>query len=234
MNGASISPVTALVPMKAHSERVPGKNTRELCGEPLFHWILRALTRARHITDIVVNTDSTEIAKAVQNRFDVQIHPRPEHLLGDAIVANQLIEHDLGQLTSCDYFLQTHSTNPLLRSESIDRALEAFFAQDVHDALFSVTPLQTRLYWADGSPANHDPDELIQTQALPPIYEENSCLYIFSRAGFQKNSNRLGSNPMMFPLDRYEAIDIDEEFDFTFAEWLMSLRLRSGRPTKSS
>jgi N-acylneuraminate cytidylyltransferase len=223
----NVPPIVALVPMKEHSERVPKKNIRPFCGKPLFHWILTALSRSKYIQRIAINTDSLEIAEDAMEHFEVTIIKRPEHLLGDMFVANDLIAFDLTQLPEVDFFIQTHSTNPLLRTETIDHAIEAFFSQTTHDALFTVTQLHTRMYWSDGTPANHDPYGLIRTQDLEPIYEENSCLYIFSRQAFQKRENRLGGSPMMFSIDRLEAVDIDDETDFLLAEALMRGRMSS-------
>jgi N-acylneuraminate cytidylyltransferase len=217
--------ITALVPMKGHSERVPGKNLRAMCDKPLFYWILNALSKSKFIDRIVVNTDNPEITRETTSLFDVTIIDRPVYLQGDYFVANDLIAYDLSQFPDAEVFLQTHSTNPLLKTETIDRAIEAFFRQNKYDSLFSVTELHTRLYWAEGTPVNHDPSELIRTQDLEPIYEENSCLYIFSRESFNTKKNRIGKSPMMFPIDRFEAVDIDEEYDFLLAESLLSARL---------
>lgn len=209
--------------MKGHSERVPGKNIRPLYGRPLFHWVMNSLSRSQYICEVIINTDSPEIAEDAERSFGATIHMRPEWLRGDKVGASPLIDYDI-QNSSGDFFLQTHSTNPLLSAETIDKAIEEFFSQSVHDALFSVTPVKTRMYWPDGRGINHDPHRLIRTQDLEPIYEENSCLYIFSRRSFEEAGNRLGSNPMMFEMDRYEAVDIDYEYDFTFAEALVSRR----------
>jgi len=218
-----IPEIKALVPMKGHSERVPNKNIRILCGKPTFHWILESLSVSKYIDEIIINTDSPEIAKSAKDHFSVTILERPDFLLGDMVSIQPLIEYDLSQ-TKGEYYLQTHSTNPLVRSQTIDKAIEAFFAQTKHDALFSVTPIKNRFYWGDGSAINHDPKHLIRTQELDPIYEENSCLYIFSRDTNRKTKNRLGSNPMMFPMDRLEAIDIDDMEDFYWAEFLLNIR----------
>ena len=215
-----IPKVKAIIFMKAHSERVPGKNVRPLYGRPLFHWIMDSLGRSRLVDEIIINTDSHEIAEDAERTFGATIHMRPESLCGDMVGASPLIEYDIAN-TDGDYFLQTHSTNPLLTAETIDHAIEAYFGQSIHDSLFSVTPVTTRMYWPDGRGINHDPDHLIRTQDLEPIYEENSCLYVFSRESFAKRGNRLGVNPMMFVVDRYEAVDIDYEYDFAFAEALM-------------
>lgn len=227
---ANIPPVAALVPLKAHSERVPGKNTRPFCGKPLYHWILQALQDARHVQRLVIDTDSETIAAQASASFDVQVLDRPSHLLGDHIVADELIAHDIEQIPEFEYFLQTHATNPLLQSRTVDAALEAFFNQSEHDSLFSVTEVRSRFFFPDGSPVHHDPDLLIPTQGLDPIYEENSCIYIFSRRSFKQRSNRLGANPLMYPIDAREAVDIDEEIDFTYAQVLMQQRLDDPSP----
>jgi CMP-N-acetylneuraminic acid synthetase len=178
--------VTALMPMKAHSERVPGKNVRPFCGRPLFHWVLESLRDSKYVKKVVINTDSEDIARDATAHFDVQILMRPKALHGDMVGISPLIEYDMSQVSG-DYFLQTHSCNPLLSTATIDAAIERFFAGDGADSLFAVTPWQKRFYWQDGRPVNHDPANMLRTQDLPPIFEENSNLYIFSRKSFTEN-----------------------------------------------
>ncbi len=218
-----IEKISALVPMKGHSERVANKNIRPIAGKPCFHWIMETLSRSKYIGEIVINTDSEEIAEDARKNFNVTILERPDFLLGDMVSIQPLIAYDISQTTG-EYYLQTHSTNPMVKTETIDRAIEAFFSQNECDALFSVTPVKTRFYWPDGRGINHDPAHLIRTQDLEPVYEENSCFYIFSRETNQKFENRLGSKPMMFSIDRIEAADIDDWEDFLWTEHLLNLR----------
>lgn len=212
--------VAALVPMKEHSERVPGKNTRPFAGKPLFHHILGTLEATYAIDTIVVNTDSTVIAEAAGSTYSkVQVIERPEALRGDLVSMNALIAHDMARVAA-DIYVQTHATNPLLRSKTITDALRAFAKSENHDSLFTVNRLQTRLYDAEGRPINHDPDELLRTQDLPPLFEENSCLYIFSSESFGKKGRRIGDDPLMYETEPIESIDIDDEFTFRLAEVL--------------
>ena len=208
--------------MKAHSERVPGKNMRPLCGRPLFHWIMDGLNESGVVDEIIINTDSEEIAESALKHFDVTIHMRPEYLLDiESNEAYQIMDYDLDQMDG-EYFIQSHSTNPLVKGKTIEAAVEIFFANmDQYDSLFSVTALQTRLYDGDYNALNHDPNKLIKTQELPFIYEENSCIYVFSRKSFIENKNRIGAKPYLFPINRCEAVDIDEKFDFFLAEAMM-------------
>jgi CMP-N-acetylneuraminic acid synthetase len=214
--------IVALVPMRDQSERVPGKNYRDLAGAPLFHHIMRALQACPEIADIVVDTDSRTLKEGLAEHFPtVTILDRPENLRAGEIPMNDILLHDTQQVAA-DYYLQTHSTNPLLRSESISAAIASFLAElPAKDSLFSVTALQTRLYDLEGKAINHDPSELLRTQDLPPIYEENSCIYLFSRESLEKQG---GENPLMYPISAEEAWDIDEEIDFQIADFLMRQR----------
>jgi len=214
--------------MRDQSERVPGKNYRSLAGAPLFHHILRALQASAGIAEIAVDTDSPSIKAGLAEHFPtVRIIERPEHLRAGEVPMNEILLHDTAQIPA-DYYLQTHSTNPLLRSETIDRAVDAFLkVLPTVDSLFSVTALQTRLYDEQGQAVNHNPKELLRTQDLPPIYEENSCIYIFSRDSLAEHAHRIGSRPLMFPMPREEAWDIDEELDFQIADFLMQQRQKT-------
>jgi CMP-N-acetylneuraminic acid synthetase len=215
----------ALVPMRHHSQRVPGKNYRLLAGKPLFHYIIETLLSCPEIGQILVDTDSEPVMEGLRRTFpSVKVVPRPESLRADTVPMNDILIYDTTQVRE-NYFLQTHSTNPLLRPETISKAIQTFLAgYPSFDSLFSVTRLQARLWDQNGHALNHDPAILLQTQDLPPVYEENSCLYIFSRDNLLKRHNRLGEHPKMFEIDAAEAWDIDEEIDFAIAEFLMRLR----------
>jgi len=84
-----------------------------------------------------------------------------------------------------------------------------------------VTRWQTRLYDAEGKAINHNPKELLRTQDLPPVYEENSTLYLFTRENLLKYHHRIGERPLLFEVPALEAVDIDEESDFAIAEALL-------------
>lgn len=214
--------LVALLPMRHHSQRVPGKNYRMLGGRPLFHHVLETLLAVPQITEVVVDTDSTTVMDGLRDHFPgVTIIPRPEHLRADDVPMNEILLYDTAQLPA-DFYLQTHSTNPLLKPETISRAIQSLLTHyPTYDSLFSVTRLQTRLYDQYGHAINHDPTVLIQTQDLPPVYEENSCLYIFTRENLVKRHHRIGEKPLMFEMAPDEAWDIDEELDFAITDFLL-------------
>jgi CMP-N-acetylneuraminic acid synthetase len=221
--------LVALVPMRHHSQRVVGKNYRPLAGKPLFHHILETLLAVPEIGEVVVDTDSPPVMDGLRRSFpQVRLIERPAALRADDVPMNDILIYDTEQVPA-DFYLQTHSTNPLLQPETVARAIRSFLADTpAHDSLFSVTRWQTRLYDQYGKAINHDPAVLIQTQDLPPVYEENSCLYIFTRANLIKRHHRIGETPMLFEIDADEAWDIDEELDFAITDFLLRRKNQIG------
>lgn len=207
--------------MRHKSQRVPGKNYRPLAGRPLYQHIISTLLQCPEIAEIVVDTDSPVVMDGLRGSFpQVRVLERPEHLRADAIPMNEILAYDTAQVEA-DFYLQTHSTNPLLHPKTVSKALQALLAAyPAYDSLFSVTRLQTRLWDQLGRAINHNPAILLQTQDLPPVYEENSCLYIFTRQKLLERRNRLGERPLMFELDPAEAWDIDDEIDFLIVDLL--------------
>ena len=180
---------------------------------------------------MVVDTDSPIILAGLAKDFPrVVALERPQDLRADTIPTNEILVHDT-ELVPADLYLQTHSTNPLLLPQTVSRAIAALRAvYPAYDSLFGVTRLQTRLWDELGRAINHNPAILLRTQDLPPVFEENSCLYLFTRQTLISRRNRLGERPLMFEIPAEEAWDIDEELDFTIAEAL--LKARAEKPEK--
>ena len=215
------SRIVALLPMKANSERVKGKNFRDFCGKPLFRWILDTLLEVEEISEVVINTDARHILadNGLVDGGRVVIRDRRPEICGDLVSMNLVIADDVANVPA-DIYLMTHTTNPLVSAETIRGALAAFRtaqAEGAADSLFTVDKVQTRFYRADGTAVNHDPDNLVRTQDLEPWYEENSNIYLFTRPSFESTSARIGRKPMMYENPPFESIDIDTPDDWDFA-----------------
>lgn len=213
--------IVALLPMKANSERVKGKNFREFCGKPLFRWILDTLLEIEEIDQIIINTDARQILaeNGLIESDRIVIRDRPKEICGDLVSMNLVIEDDVVNVDA-DIYLMTHTTNPLLSSETIKAALSEFKKSQeagMSDSLFTVDKIQTRFYRHDCSAINHDPDNLVRTQDLEPWFEENSNLYIFTKDSFIQTKARIGKNPMMYESPQFESIDIDTPADWDMA-----------------
>ena len=220
--------IDIFIPLKGKSQRVPGKNMRPFGGRPLFHTILTTLENAKCVGNVFIDTDSEVIAESAATFESVTVLMRKPELLGHDISVNWLIKDFLVDHPDVAHLGQTHCTNPLLSASTIDAAVAAYFADDESTSLFTVTRIQARLYDKEIKALNHNPDELLPTQALDPIYLENSNLYIFERNAFFAEDTRITSKSMMWEMDPYESVDIDEEKDFRMAEALHRSMVRLG------
>jgi CMP-N-acetylneuraminic acid synthetase len=208
--------------MKAHSARVAGKNFRTFAGKPLLRWILDTLIEIDSIERVVINTDARATLEelGVHALPKVLIRDRKPEICGDLVSMNRVLADDLEAISSESY-LMTHTTNPLLGGDTIRSAIAAFQQakkEGAADSLFSVNKYQSRFYSSNGRPINHDPNNLIRTQDLEPWYEENSNLYLFTRASFGATGARIGSRPMFFETPRRESFDIDDQVGWEMAE----------------
>jgi CMP-N-acetylneuraminic acid synthetase len=163
--------IVALLPMKAHSARVPGKNFKPLASFPLYEWILRTLTALPEIAEVIINTDAREhlAQSGMKEQPRVRLRERKPELCGDFVSMNLVLADDVANVPA-DAYLMTHVTNPLLSAGTIRRALAQFSAAleaGTADSLFTVNRFQTRFYLSDGTPVNHDPKNQIRTQDLP-------------------------------------------------------------------
>ena len=215
--------LVALLPMKANSERVKGKNFREFAGKPLFRWILDTLLKIDEIDCVIINTDARQILEAngLTDSNRILIRDRKPELCGDHVSMNKVLNDDIQNVESSTY-LMTHTTNPLLSSNTISKAIQSYNngLTEGKDSLFTVNKFQTRFYKENGNPVNHDPNNLLRTQDLEPWYEENSNLYIYSRESFSYTSARIGNRPILFETPPFEAQDIDNKIDWRTAEIL--------------
>ncbi|OBG63630.1 cytidylyltransferase domain-containing protein [Mycobacterium sp. E735] len=213
-----MSRTVAVVPMRHNSERVPGKNYRLLAGIPLYHHVVRTLAAVPEIDLIVVDTDSDFIIEDCTEHFpQVRVLLRPEHLRDGNIAMNDVLLNTLDQVDA-DIVLQTHSTNPFLKVDTVSAALKLFGTPgQEYDSMFSVTRLHARLWDAETRPINHDPSVLLRTQDLPPLFIENSCFFIFTPELLRERGTRIGARPFMVEMGHLEAVDIDNEEDFSLA-----------------
>lgn len=219
--------LVALLPMKANSERIPGKNFKNFAGKPLFRWILDTLLEVQEVEKVIINTDASDTlaANGLVTGERVVVRERKPELRGDLVSMNLILADDIEQVDA-DVYLMTHNTNPLLSAETIRAAVSTFHASN-HDSLFSVTRHQTRFYSQSAEPINHDPANLIRTQDLEPWFEENSCLYLFTRESFKSTNARIGTNPMIYEISKLEAIDLDEPEDWQIAEAVAKSRIQA-------
>ena len=221
--------IVALLPMKANSERVKGKNFKDLAGKPLFKWILDSLLAVKEIDLIVINTDARHILteNGLVESERVLIRDRKPEICGDMVSMNLILADDIAAVPS-EQYIMTHTTNPLISPSTIRNGLIELRNNPEKDSLFTVNKIQTRFYREDCSAVNHDPDNLIRTQDLEPWYEENSCLFYFTADSFAKTNARIGETPLMMETPPLESLDIDEPHDWEMVAALAAYNQHKG------
>lgn len=213
--------VSVLIPCRAGSSRVPGKNTRSFGpgGESLLEIKLKQVLQLNFVQEIILSTNDPicmAIAQEVAGDL-VAVDHRPEHLSLDTTKLSDLIMH-LGAIASARYFLWTHVTSPFLSHETYSRAYGAFLkAQKTgRDSLLTVERMQDFFIFRD-RPMNFGDAENFwpRSQDLEPLYRVTSGLFLGDRASLLARGNRIGSRPFYFEVKGYEALDIDwpEQFD---------------------
>jgi len=210
--------LVALLFIKGESVRVPDKNFRTLGGRPLFRWIVDTVLRLECVDCLLINTDARArlIEAGLPNDRRIRIQDRAPELCGHEITANELLPSMMAAVPASRY-LQLHTTSPFLQAETMERAVAEFdraVAAETADSLMGVTRYQSRFYTATGEALNHDPNRLIPTQNLAPVYEENSSIYLFSLESFSSTGTRVGRNPVLFECAASESLDIDTEEDW--------------------
>lgn len=237
-----MSKIIAVIPIKHNSERVKNKNFRLLNNKPLFTYIIHSLLRSKYIYQIIIDTNSPIIKQKVPILFDkyfnnnkIIIYDRPEELSGGDVSTNLLLMNVIKKLElKADIFLHTHVTNPFLTTKTINKCIKKFIKIDKYDSLFTVNKFQSRFYDNKFSAINHNPEKLLPTQDLDPIYEENSCLYLIKSDILLKYGKRIGKNPYLYPLGKYESVDIDWEEDFEYADQLMKYMSKNRKYQKNN
>ncbi len=209
----------AFVPIRLNSQRVEGKNLRQLGGEPLLCHILRALLRTRRIDEVYVYCSNETIRPLLPE--GVRFLRRSEELDRDTTLGREIYDAFTAEVEA-DLYVLAHATSPFIRPETIGEALEKVLAGD-YDSAFSAEKLQT-FAWYGGRPLNYSLDDIPRTQTIEPVYVETSAFFIFPRTLWRERHRRIGDRPYMAVVDRIEGIDIDYPEDFAMAEAIAAVR----------
>lgn len=209
----------AFVPIRLNSQRVEGKNLRQLGGEPLLCHILRTLLRTRHIDETYVFCSDERIRPLLP--AGVRFLRRSETLDRDTTLGREIYDAFTSEVEA-DLYVLAHATSPFIRPETIDGAIEKIRSGE-YDSAFSAEKIQT-FAWYEGRPLNYSLDNIPRTQTIEPVYIETSAFFIFPRPLWCEHRRRIGDRPYLAIVDRIEGMDIDYPEDFALAETIAATR----------
>ena len=206
------------IPIKSHSERVQGKNLRFLNGKKLYQYICENVKEAAVFDDIYIDTNSEEIAEYAANMGFFCIERLPELALNTAN-GNDLLVHHFIQYPEYDYYFQLFATAPYLQPKSIRECFYRLTSSTTYDSCFTATENHS-FYWYAGTPVNYRPSILPRSQDMLPVIEETTGLYGITRESLDKYRCRIGRNPYVHIVSKFEAVDINTEEDMKIAEYV--------------
>ena len=222
--------IVAIIPARGGSKRVPKKNIKSLCGNPLISYIIRASLASRYIDKTIVSTDDSEIAE-VSRKYGAEVIDRPAELARDETPDTPVLRHVIKHLTekenyTADIIVFLHATSPLCGTADIDNAIERFAGGDA-DLVAGVVEAERHPFWnfrmINGNkllPFIENISYTIRQQELPKTYILNGAFYIMRAEKVQKESF-FGGDMHGIIMSKEKSIDIDTELDFEIAEFLM-------------
>lgn len=206
------------IPIKANSERVPGKNFRVLNGKKLYQYICEHVKSANVFDDVYVDTNSEEIATyAAEQGFSV-IERKPE-LAQNTANGNDLLVYHYQQFPQYDYYFQLFATAPYLQPETIRTCVEKLTSSEEYDSCFTATE-NHGFYWLANNPINYRPGILPRSQDMLAVVEETTGLYGICRASLERYRCRIGRKPYIHTVSKFEAVDINTEEDLEIAKYI--------------
>lgn len=222
--------ILAIIPARGGSKRLPRKNILDLNGKPLIQWSIDAALECKYIDKILVTTDDDEIINYVKKNNNIEIIKRPDELASDTAKSFDAIVHAIDQLTTTyEYIILLQPTSPLRTYQHINEAIELLDKKNAH-AIVSVVEMDHSPLWSNTLPKNDSMVNFLETnvidkrsQELEMYYRLNGAIYICKTDKLLKeNSFFIEDNIFAYKMDRKSSIDIDEEIDFQFTEFLLN------------
>jgi len=219
----------AFIPARGGSKRLPNKNLLNLAGKPLVAWTIEAAKKSQYVHDIILSSDDDRILE-IGRDYGITALKRPDYLATDEAKTVDVVMYHLNQIFfQPDFIILLQPTSPLRTSKHIDEAIEYLYNKNA-DAVISVCEIDHPVEWCnilpeDGSLANFIQKEFLnlRSQDLPKRYKINGALYIIKTEKFLKEKTFfLQENIYAYIMDKFSSIDIDDEFDFRFAEFLIT------------
>ncbi|HCN16703.1 MULTISPECIES: acylneuraminate cytidylyltransferase family protein [Psychrobacter] len=225
--------ITAFLPCRAGSERVPQKNIKKFYNYDfgLIEVKLNQLGRVEGIDEIVLSTNDADILKYAETLKieKLRVHTRDEQLSSSQTSTDQLVNHALDLIPEGD-ILWTHVTSPFVTDRHYSEIINCYKKKKEkgYDSLMTVNEVYSFL-WQDGEPLNYDRnlEKWPRTQTLKPVNEVNSAVFLAPSKIYEKQKDRIGKNPYLYKLDKIISHDIDWPEDFIIAECLVEKGIAS-------
>ena len=220
--------ISALIPVKLNSERLPNKNLKKIGKLTLIENKIIQLLSSKKINKVYVGTNSPKIKKIV-SQYNVGIIDRSDKFCGtndskDLFSANDMI-YDFCSKIKSDIVVWAHCTNPLVNGPLYDEAINLFLKNEKkYDSLAAVDKIQNHLLNSKYKPVNFNPWSKRHPLALElePYYVLNGAIFIQKHKLMLKNKYFFGKKPYLFEIAQEKSIDINNSKDLDLCRFYMS------------
>jgi N-acylneuraminate cytidylyltransferase/CMP-N,N'-diacetyllegionaminic acid synthase len=222
--------ILGIIPARAGSKGLPGKNIKMLVDKPLIAWTAEQALSSNYIDNIVVSTDSRDIAEVAKNYGCEVPFLRPSELATDKSNMMDVVLHAIDRLEKDDSFFDAvmllQPTAPLRTAQDIDNAIRLFSEKEA-EAVVSVCEVEHHPYWSNTLPLDGCmkdfliPEARKNRQELPTFYRLNGSIYLARTDYFKLNRTFIGDNAYAYIMPPERSVDIDTELDFKLAELLI-------------
>ena len=224
--------ILALILARCGSKRLPGKNIRKLGGKPLIIWSIDIVKDIAEICDILVSTDDPAFASVSKEAGAFVPWLRPANLSSDTATSVNAALHALDwyetEKGAVDGLLLLQPTSPFRTIDSVRKGIE-LFRKNSQNPVISVSPTHAHpmlTFKMDGDylvPFMQEDGMQTLSQDLPPAYVVNGSFYLISPTSLREKRSFVGNKTMPLVIESpQESLDIDTEFDFEFAEFLVN------------
>lgn len=213
--------IIAVIPARAGSKGIPNKNIRIVGNHPLVYYAIRNAKESEFITDIIVTTDSFEVA-TIASQMGVQVKWRDKRLCGDEVTLDAVIDDAVDRSILWDYVVTMQPTSPTLTSKTLDAAIR-YTIDNRYDTVISGIN-DPHLSWVvnDGKIVPNYKERL-NRQYLPPCYKETGA-FVISKASVVTEKTRIGEKVNIFEVSESESLDVDNFSDLRCVEEILSKR----------
>lgn len=214
--------ILVVIPARGGSKGIPRKNIRLLADKPLISYAIDVAKSSSYVDDVVVSTEDSEIA-LIADKFGASVINRSPDLAGDRIpidpvIFDATVQKEKQAFDEYDIVITIQPTSPLLKTETLDNAIEKFKSFDV-DTVISVVEDKHLRWGYNEENKRYYPlySERLNDQYLPNEYKENGAIFA-TRRGFLTPNSRMGNNIELIELVGEESIHIDSYEDWWIAE----------------
>jgi N-acylneuraminate cytidylyltransferase/CMP-N,N'-diacetyllegionaminic acid synthase len=231
--------VLAVIPARGGSKGLPGKNTRDLLGKPLIAWTIEQARNCSFIDEIVVSTDSPEIAE-VSAKYGLPVpFMRPAELATDTAASADVLLHAINHFASqgqtFDYIIMLEPTSPLRKDDDIAKAIIALDSTDSAESIVGVCKTEGQhpaflVVKGNGflKPFGRDFQNgiipVLRRQDIDDVYFFEGSLYISKVEAFKTKKGFYHSKTLLYEVEKWQSFEIDDECDFRIIETIMTYK----------